>query len=58
MGKGKMPFIDIHSLNVEKEYNEREEKWMKELNSKDYVGWWINPQPLLLYFLRIKQVLF
>lgn len=48
MGKGKMPFIDIHSLNVEKEYNEREEKWMKELNSKDYVGWWINPQPIFV----------
>jgi hypothetical protein len=28
------------------------------LKSKDYVGWWINPQPLLLCFLRIKQVLF
>lgn len=40
-------FIDIHPLKVGKEYEEKEKK-TQELKSKDYVGWWSNPQPIFV----------
>lgn len=46
--KRKMPFIDIQYLKVESEYEGGKEKRMQELKSKDYVGWWINPQPIFV----------
>jgi len=46
--KRKMPFIDIQYLKVDSEYEGGKEKRMQELKSKDYVGWWINPQPIFV----------
>jgi hypothetical protein len=53
MGKGKMPFIDIHSLNVEKEYNEREE--MDEGVEQQRLCWLVDqPSTSLTVFSKNK----